>query len=66
MELQWKRARPQAKYVNSDNNIRLRQVFARKLTEVLSQQKVLISFDETVIRGTTGRNYTWAYKGEQP
>jgi len=64
MALAWRRVRPQARYVNSLKNIQLRQAFARKLLEVMSEQKVNISFDESVIRGSTGRCYSWARRGD--
>ena len=66
MGLKWKRARPQARYVNSGNNVKLRRTFALKMLEVCKQRKVIVNFDETCIRGTTGRAYTWAYKGTNP
>ncbi len=60
MGLKWRRARPQARYVNSPDNIKLRKVFAFKMMKVLDSDIVIINFDETVVRGTSGRNYTWA------
>ena len=66
MGLVWKRIRPQARYVNSETNVKLRQLFARKMLELMAERKVVINFDETVIRGTTRRCYSWADKKTHP
>lgn len=60
MRLRWRRVSNNHVYVNSSDNIRLRQLFALELVEVMRSGKVLLNFDESVIRLTSGRCYSWA------
>ena len=59
----WKRVRPQQGYANSAKNVVLRQTFAIRLLLSLQEGRKIINFDETIIRSTSQRAYSYAARG---
>ena len=64
MNLTQRKVRHQGAYINSEKNIHLRAVFAKKMINLINQGKTVINFDESIISGSTGRAYSWEKKGE--
>lgn len=59
----WRRARPNDAYVNTSENIQLRQIFADKLIEIIMKNYVILNFDESVINSSCGVRKSWHKKG---
>ena len=64
MSLKFRKTRHQGAYINSERNIVHRKEFARQMISILERYKIIINFDESVISGTTGRSYSWDFKGQ--
>ena len=62
LSLSWKRIRSQDSYVNKIENKALRIIYARQLLSILETNKVIINFDETIIRQTDNQKYSWDLK----
>ena len=63
LQVVWKRVRPQQGYANSAKNIVLRQTFAIKMILSLQDGRKIINFDETTIKSTNQRAYSYAMRG---
>ena len=62
--MKFRKTRHQDAYINSERNIVHRKEFARQMISILERNKVILNFDESVISGTTGRSYSWDFKGQ--
>ncbi len=59
----WRKARPNDAYVNTSENINLRQIFADKFIEIIKKNYVILNFDESVINSSCGIRKSWHKKG---
>lgn len=64
LNLRWKKSRSNDAYVNTNKNIRLRQIFALRLIEIMQQEKVILNFDESVIKSTNSMRYSFDIRGQ--
>ena len=62
LKLSWKKIRNQDFYVDKSENIALRIDYARELMGLIENRKVIINFDETVIRQSDNSSYSWEQK----
>ena len=50
-------------YVNSNENLLLRRLFAFYLIEVLISKKKIMNFDESIFHQTSMKSYSWELSG---
>jgi len=62
----WRRARPNDAYVNTSENINLRQILADKLMIIIKKNYVILNFDELEINSSCGVRKSWHKKGLVP
>jgi anti-anti-sigma regulatory factor len=53
MGLRWKKISHQGEYINSEIDITKKKQFAQDLLETIKNRKIIINFDESIIKGTT-------------
>lgn len=51
-------------YFNQKKNIKHRQQFAVKMVELMASEKVIINFDESVLRCTNNQTHNWGWRGQ--
>lgn len=63
LNLRWKKSCSMDAYVNQEKNIKYRQQFGLKMVEFVAFKKVIINFDESVLRSTNKQTHRWGWSG---